>query len=121
MLAQTAAAARALLVARGWTQMQLAKELSVDQPWVSNLVRGGLTQVNDRVLNAHRYVTDALYSDDIPQSVTDAVRGYIAVGGDPALLAEWIWSLANPRPLKRQGSHRARAREKMQGPSVGAR
>ena len=68
LLIQTAAAARALLVARGWTQTQLAQELSVDQPWVSNLVRGKLKEVNDRVRAAHDYVVHAFSTDDIPQS-----------------------------------------------------
>lgn len=88
--------------------MQLAQVLGVDQPWVSNLVRGSLTQVSDRVRATNKYVTTALYSDDVPQSVTDAVRGYISLGGDPSLLAEWIWQLINPRPARQRGRHRSR-------------
>lgn len=109
LLSQTAAATRALLASRGWTQAKLAKELNVDQPWVSNLVRGSLTQASERVRAAHIYVTNALSSDDIPQSVIDAVRGYIALGGDPSLLAEWIWRLAHPKPTKQHGRHRSRS------------
>lgn len=107
-LRRTAAATRLLLAARGWTQTRLAQELSVDQPWVSNLVRGELREVNDRVHAAHKYVSNALDADAIPEAVAEAVRGYISAGGDVQLLAEWIWTLANPRPRKQTDRYRSR-------------
>lgn len=103
---RTAAATRVLLAARGWTQDRLAKELSVDQPWVSNLVRGELREVNERVRAAHKYVNRAFETDAVPEAVIDAVRGYISAGGDVELLADWIWTLANPRPVNRSGRFR---------------
>lgn len=107
-LKRTSAATRLLLSARGWTQTRLAQELSVDQPWVSNLVRGELREVNERVRAAHKYVIQAFDGDAVPVAVTEAVRGYISAGGDVGLLAEWIWTLANQHPVKRAEHFRSR-------------
>lgn len=115
-LKRTAAATRLLLTARGWTQTRLAAELSVDQPWISNLVCGQLREVNDRVRAANKYATEAFKTDAIPEAVAEAVRGYVSAGGDVEMLAEWIWTLANQHPRRRSVGLRSRPARKRVSP-----
>jgi len=99
LVRRTAAAARALLKLKNWTQIQLAKELSVDQPWISNLLRGELKTVSPRVRRAHKYLIKALETAAIPDEVVEAVHGYLSAGGDAVPLAQWVWALAEGQLL----------------------
>lgn len=92
---KTARMVRAFLARTGWSQVQLANELAVDQPWISKLLQGRLREITDRVQNANKYVAEASENGPVPSELTDAVRGYISKGGDPASLAQLVWALAH--------------------------
>lgn len=83
---------------------QLAKNAGVDQPMVHHLRMGHLKQRTARVTRLELYIYMENARDAVPvghpaihpvlQEVNQAIRDFIAAGGDPVLLSSGIRMLA---------------------------
>jgi predicted transcriptional regulator len=92
---------------RGFTQAKIAKTARITQPLVSRALNGKIKRETKRVKKLMR-VIDGIYANmqnidtKTPTDVGEAVKGYLASGGDPALLIRQVDVLRQAlAPLRR--------------------